>query len=365
MSFKMPALGALVDEQLDIINLPTNRDWVIKGGPGTGKTVMAIVRAKQVSRYGKTVILVYNRPLKLFIDGAVNEANCEVKTYNEWISDAYRLYLGRDGFPHKSKYEPDYELIEQELMNVGEKYAHVIIDEAQDCPIELVRTVKGMSKNITCFIDPNQEVLNNKTNTLQLLETICIPAPYPLTKNFRNTKQIRNASMVFCLEGRPAMPFMQGPKPTMVKCDNYNEQEDYICDFVLNNRASTIGVIVDAFSLNKMYEKLEDRIGHIVPVQMFKSMRNVDFDFSLNGVQIFSYGTMKGLEFDSVIIARIDAVYNVNNDDKVNYNKLYVAATRACKELKITYFNENVNSKWIDAFAKINNDRNAFDWEEF
>ena len=364
MSFSIPSYSDLVLEQLDIINLRTDRDWVIQGGPGTGKTVMAIFRAQQVSKYKKTIILVYNRPLKLFLEKAVRGTKCEVKTYNEWISDVYSTYLGRSSFPHVSKYEPDFAKVEQELMSMGVKFDHTIIDEAQDCPIELIRTVKRMSKNITCFVDPNQEILNNKTNSTALIKTICVEVPYRLTRNFRNTKQIRDASALFCQDGVPARSFVNGKKPSLVRCYDYDSQIDYMANFCLSNRESTIGIIVDHPKLNRMYEFLEDRLGSIMPVQMFKTMSRTDFDFSKTGVQIFSYGTMKGLEFDHVIVARIDDVY-CGNDAKKGFNQIYVATSRPRDQLKITYYSEYSKYQYIDAFSKIKTDKTLFDWEVY
>ena len=74
MGFKLPNGGDLSEEQLDIINLPTTKDWVIKGAPGTGKTVMAIYRAGQASQASKgkpVLMLVYNNPLMSFLSTAV------------------------------------------------------------------------------------------------------------------------------------------------------------------------------------------------------------------------------------------------------------------------------------------------------
>lgn len=50
MAFRLPNGSDLSFEQTDIINLPITKNWVIKGDPGTGKTVMAIYRAAQVAR---------------------------------------------------------------------------------------------------------------------------------------------------------------------------------------------------------------------------------------------------------------------------------------------------------------------------
>ena len=173
---------------------------------------------------------------------------------------------------------------------------------------------------------------------------------------------------MFCQDGVPARAFIPGNKPTLVKCSDYDDQNNYICEFCMNNRESTIGIIVDpgvnGRNLWRTYEELSDRLNSVMPVQMYKTMVNADFDFSKTGVQIFSYGTMKGLEFDHVIIPRIDCVYR-SEDEKKNFNQLYVATSRPRKDLKIIYFNERCGTKWIDAFSKIKPKKDLFNWEVY
>ena len=88
MGFKLPNGSDLSEEQLDIINLPTTKDWVIKVAPGTGKTVMAIYRAGQASQVckGKPIlILAYNNPLMRFLSTPIHGnyyKNVEVLTYH-------------------------------------------------------------------------------------------------------------------------------------------------------------------------------------------------------------------------------------------------------------------------------------------
>lgn len=101
-----------------------------------------------------------------------------------------------------------------------------------------------------------------------------------------------------------------------------------------------------------------------MPVQMFKTMSKTDFDFSKTGVQIFSYGTMKGLEFDHVIVARIDDVY-CGDDIKKGFNQLYVATSRPRDQLKITYYTERSKYNCVDAFSKIKTNKSLFDWEVY
>ncbi len=136
MGFKLPNGSDLSEEQLDIINLPVTQDWVIKGAPGTGKTVMAIYRAGQASQMSKgrpVLMLVYNRPLMQFLSSAIQGnyyKNVSVYTYSRWISELYSEY-GLGSVP-KVYNQYDWQKISAQLSGIKNLYSHVIIDEAQE-----------------------------------------------------------------------------------------------------------------------------------------------------------------------------------------------------------------------------------------
>ena len=91
MAFILPNYSSLNPQQVDMINLPTSKNFMIKGSPGTGKTVVAIYRAAQM-RNKKVLLLVYNRPLMLYLKSAIDDLNlrnCEVNTYQPPFS-SYR-----------------------------------------------------------------------------------------------------------------------------------------------------------------------------------------------------------------------------------------------------------------------------------
>ncbi len=68
MAFKLPKNSDLTDEQRVVVNLPFDKNHLVTGAPGTGKSVIAIYRASDMANAGNDVLmLVYNRPLKLYI----------------------------------------------------------------------------------------------------------------------------------------------------------------------------------------------------------------------------------------------------------------------------------------------------------
>ena len=349
MGFKLPNGGDLSEEQLDIINLPTTKDWVIKGAPGTGKTVMAIYRAGQASQASKgkpVLMLVYNNPLMRFLSTAVQGnyyRNVTVATYHQWVSDIYSEY--RLGYVPKDGSDHDWAAVAADLSGIGKKYAHVIIDEAQDFPIELLKILKKISDHMTCFIDPNQAIEVGKTDTYEAIKALCVESRYKLTKNFRNTKPIRDLSALYCKDGEPAPASMPGKKPTIIKCvsGNFDDQDQKMIDIIRRNKEKNIGIIVNPKALNSTFNSMKKKLPSDVIVQMHKPMTQNRIDFEKPGVKILSYGTMKGLEFDVVLLPMFDKI-EMQDGGIVDANRAYVAVSRPISELYLFYCNDRPSS---------------------
>ena len=364
MGFVLPDYSELNPQQVDMINLPTDQNFVIKGSPGTGKTVVALYRAAEMIDQ-KILLLVYNRPLMLYLESAVDELeldDCEVKTYHSWLTKFYHDKFGRS-VPEVSDYEYDWGVILDDCESITPSYDHIIIDEAQDFPKELLMILAKVGENITCFIDPNQAIVAGKTGVVDAIESLCVEAPYTLEYNYRNTKAIAAVTKLFWRkEGRFARPYRTDINrlPTLIKCDSYEDQTEIICDIVRDHLDATIGVFVNNKNLNITYENLSYELEGEVDVEMFKAKAKSDINFNTKGVKILSYGTMKGLEFDIVILAAFDRVKDTG-DEAANQNRAYVATSRARDDLYICYFNEKCNtSKWIDTMSQITANKHLF-----
>lgn len=85
----------------------------------------------------------------------------------------------------------------------------------------------------------------------------------------------------------------------------------------------------------------------------------------MKGVKIVTFRTVKGLDFDIVIIPNVENIDNTGDVVK-NHNKMYVAMTRATDELYILYGDTNRHSsKWTDAARVIEDNKVLFDWEYY
>ena len=97
-------------------------------------------------------------------------------------------------------------------------------------------------------------------------------------------------------------------------------------------------------------------------VYMYKSMSRDygEINFDKKGVYVLSLNTMKGLEFDVVLIPRCECI-KATDDARVNKNMFYVATTRASEVLACFYFGETSSNKYVDVFGPIKGHENLID----
>lgn len=372
MAFKLPKYADLTDQQRVIVNLPLDKNHLVTGAPGTGKSVIAIYRASDLSDAGKDVLmLVYNRPLMLYIQSAVEslDIDAKVNTWQSWISNFYYEEFGQSYPQVDGPYTYDWSIIKRAFSRLGKKYDQIIIDEAQDVPLELIEALKYISKGVTCFMDEKQSIKDYYTDSMDVADVLGVRQAYALWDNFRNPKGIYDFAKVFNPDADSDTVNQDKTKPSMIKCSDYGHANStqltskMIQVLKRNYGLNFIGVFVNHQSLKRTYEELSEKIEDM-DVFMYKTgnkdFRNLDFDEP--GVYVISYATMKGLEFDAVLIPTPECI-NSSGDGKVDNNLLYVAATRASQKLYGFYIREHASAKYIDFFGKIATSKHLLSWE--
>lgn len=367
MSVQLPYGNFLTSEQIDIINLPTNVDWVINGSAGTGKTMLAIYRAALMHDY-KVLLLVSNRPLMMMINTILTKKqykHCACNTYYNWLNSVYKGHF-KLPYPRLERYEPDWNQVKLDFLKLGQIYDHIVIDDAQSLPRGFFNCIKQISKNITCFMDANEAIATGSTNDIKTIIESCIKSPFSLTKNFRNSKEIIEAADLFCdVKTISNCVFSNKKKPVLHECFSIKDLLNKTCDIIEQNQNSSIGIILNNNSVrywhNAIVDELECR-GIYGLVEMYKPVfHNNPLDFTKDDVKIMSFGIAKGLEFDLVLIPRFDRIISCG-DDIADRNRIYVAMTRAKEELHLFYITQSSRSNYIDTFSTINPKRQLFTW---
>ena len=373
MAFKLPRYSELTDSQRIVVNLPYERNHIIKGAPGTGKSVIAIYRASDMCNEGYNVLmLVYNRPLMSYISSAVEslDIDAEVNTWQSWIYNFYWNNFGSNYPQTDGKFTYNWDRIKRDFESLGKIYDHVIIDEAQDVPVELIEALLIISDGVSCFMDVNQTLSSNFTDYQDVAEALGVRSAYTLYDNFRNPKEIFDFAKLYNPNDIVDPIKESGSKPEMIQCSGYgNDTPTQLTSRMIqvikrNFGLNYIGVFTNPRSQKRTYEELSDNLDDM-DVFMYKS-QSKDYgtiDFDEPGVYVLTFNTMKGLEFDAVLLPRCECI-NKNDSDKLDRNMFYVAVTRASEKLFCFYFDQVSYGKYIDVFTPIRGNESLLKWEK-
>jgi len=341
MPMIIPALSELTDEQLEIQDLPINGRYMIIGGPGTGKTSLALHRTKHIiydNPNSKIASFLFTNALNDFFADGINtlEIRSNVCVWAKW----QMAFLKRHGITWPRGVEPPWDQLSNLILKhpINKQFDHLIIDEAQDFSSTDLQVMGLLSDNITVFIDPNQRLykrgvgaIKSVQNVLQIDDESC----YTLHKNLRNTKKIIQAAQSIA----PNVVNMNidnikkiGREPRIIRYRNEDDEVDLIINILRNDRQKDIGVLhLENSVIRRLYEKLSIKNNHF-DIELLK---NGNFNFSRPSLKLCTLNSAKGLEFDIVIMPVMDKNHYFNNP--VNLKRIYVGMTRAKEDLILSY----------------------------
>lgn len=172
---------------------------LVRGGAGTGKTVVAVEEAIRSASLGrKTLLTCHSRPLAMYIDTKLKDVpNLTVAGFHSLCG----RMAHQAGIPSPAGMSGQ-ELYESELPNIlfnaveacpSLKWDTVIVDEGQDFRDNWWIAIDACLKHdgkLRVFMDSNQKVYEHAGNGVQDLSVV----PVRLSRNLRNTKNIHKAA---------------------------------------------------------------------------------------------------------------------------------------------------------------------------
>ena len=208
----------LTQDQLKVLDfVRAHRRVAVRGGAGTGKTVMALEKARRLADEGfRTLLTCYNRQLADHLAGlCADKNNLDVMSFHQLchrqVERADRE-SGRDLLDEAKATYPGKNLFDVQLPNalaysldvLQERYEAIVCDEGQDfreeywVPLELL-LADGDRSPLYVFYDDNQNIYA-RASTFPIAD-----APFSLSTNCRNTAQIHTAAYAR-YRGEPVSP---------------------------------------------------------------------------------------------------------------------------------------------------------------
>jgi len=339
-------------EQRAVIELRTERNHLVLGPPGSGKTQVLLHRAIWLKNSigcsnDDFVVLVYTNVLSYFLKHSLEFLGIpqeNVRTFDDWCGDLWDKFIKGP----KPRTDPDrrgrtyinFPAIRKRVLthleihhSVMPRLEFIMIDEGQDLDVSSYGILKRCSKHLTVFADARQQIFEGGAQVEEMLQQInATGQSASLLPAFRNSPDIAKLASYFGnqFEGLNYLA-KERQKPTLYYAKDWDNEIDHLADVLRERRLQNhkCGIIVPTnLDLHSVAGKLKDRgieVHKAVPPR--KGGTAPDFD-SLVPV-IASYHSAKGLTFDCVLLPKL--VENNFRNVSPDYRKrmLLVGITRA------------------------------------
>jgi superfamily I DNA/RNA helicase len=334
----LPKLDDLIDEQRDIYEAPPDVHLFVAGPPGSGKTSLAVWRAKQLVELGQSVILITKNRMLVALAQQLSEGVCDTATMNYHITRDYSQRIGGNT-PEYSPFQYIWQQVIQTYTDRGisRNDVHMIIDEGQNLPLGFFQwAIQFGAHTLTVFADERQ-MTDSGGSTLHDIYNTGLPQPIRLTTNHRNSQEIARVAEYFHRSTfLPPAIVRRDPsyeKPMLESFSSWDGIAQRIAARYIN-RKEAIGVIV----------RLQDDVNHMAVLlrTILPSTERVDSYISGSnndekilthapGITVLTSKSVIGLEFETVFLQDLHRSLPCNMPEQ--FRLMYMLCARARNSL--------------------------------
>lgn len=339
------------DMQRAYIKRPTNKHMVVTGTAGSGKSVIALHKLREVCDKGSYAIIVYTKSLKRYFINGIESMQIERRSnFNEFMP-----------FQHNNIFYY-HEWLSWRSSHTYQKVDYLIIDECQDFTSEQLTEMLKFGRVCFLFGDADQTIMDFgekvTINPQKVADRLGVVVD-KLYKNYRLTIETANV-----IEKVPN-PFVDpdvsgycvrhGEKPTLIKASSFDSQLDKIITIIKNRSLTNVGILLRFNTKSTAQKHTDDEKKSVEYVKdYFESKHitveykyninkdtNMELDFKSSNPKILTWWCAKGLQFKNVFIVDCDFDYistgETWKDKKTVASAWYVALSRTSEKLFISY----------------------------
>jgi superfamily I DNA/RNA helicase len=349
--------ASLTAEQLRAVEMPADRHRVISGGPGSGKTLVLLHRARHLADTlrvpdGRFLVLVYTNALSSFLRASLADLGIPesaVRTFDDWCAGHYERHVSPTR-PFRSRgHTPDFAAIRAAVL--AEVRAHprreplydfVLVDEGQDLDAGVFETLAAVSSHVTVALDPRQQIYEGGAREAEILAALGIPSrSVAFLESWRCSPFVTSLAARFVRGGEERDAFLlqarstrgEKEKPLLYLASGGGDELGRLAEVARARllRGERIAVLLPSRRLVQRFASGLHGLG--VPVEVpYRHGEEGTFpalDFASELVKVMPFHSAKGLTFDSVLLPRLRSDDFHPRGDASLRRLLFVGITRA------------------------------------
>jgi len=335
---------------IDTINYSGQKNLILTGCPGSGKTTVVIMRALKLTREGRNILLVtYQNLLRESLSNIAGD------TMTDRIVGFYDWFVKTANSPIVPRDTPLTLLNRIEHL---ESFDEILLDEGQDLEKKFLETLIRKTQKISIGADTAQKIhAHGQTSEqiIKVLETVGEPHRVNLQYNYRNNFETYDFGRHFLpLNQRANNPMTLDKitkgittKPVVFQALTLNEEKTIFRTRL--NEAGDVNIAVLVYHINEVeyYCKLITDLGFNCSKyhQGMDSQGKRDTLRDLHNIIVTTFKSAKGLEFQVVIMPKLQTAMEKSFKTQEHY---YVGCTRAKEQLYLVF--NGAKPTCLDAF---------------
>ena len=369
--------SSMDDIQRAYIRRRTDRHMVVTGTAGSGKSVIALHKLRQVCDQGSYAIIVYTKSLKkYFVDGIDSMKKERQQNYNE------NLNFRNDRIFYYQEWRNWYQHHQNEIVD------HLIIDECQDFSAEQIQEMLSFGRICFLFGDAEQTIMDFGNKVTMNPQTTAERLGVVVDKLYKNYRLTIETAQVVEQVPRPFVNpdvsescVRHGEKPRLIKANSFDGQLDQIIDIISNRALTNVGILLRFNTTKTASSHSGDAKRSVQYVKEYFERKDItveykyninldtdmDLDFQSSNPKILTWWCAKGLQFKDVFVVDCDYDYIEQGETLKEQRTLasarYVALSRTSERLFISYngklvarFPDETSDLYVNPVKENNND---------
>lgn len=347
----LPPLDRLTPAQSASVTAETNRPLILRGGPGSGKTVVLLHRAKRLGlasgHPSKVALLVYTNVLRDFIRSSTHELGLSeetVLTFDHWCRLRYVELVGPP--PVDKQGHPDFSLIRKGLLarlSEGKSTPLLdvaLVDEGQDLDDECYALLRLSARHVTVAFDLKQS-LYREAGEFSIRQALGAPASeLDLQATYRACPYVVDLACEFIADEDEKEAFRAQAATTQTErqtpllylaadeADERHRLVEILRERLLRNER--VAILFPTFAQVGLFAEFLRTQGILAAPQPQTDLkgRRTPLDFASGRPAVLTYHSAKGLTFDTVLMPGVTRTA-IRARHTSARRMLFVAITRA------------------------------------